>query len=88
MNTRTAVYWAVTGLLALALSGSGFGALIKLESLVETMEHLGYPTYVGPIPGFWYVSAAIALVVPGLPLVKEWAYAGLVFAMMAGARSS
>jgi len=81
MNTRTAVYWAATGLLALAMFGSGLGALIKLESLVETMQHLGYPTYVGPILGLWYVSAAIALVVPGLPLVKEWAYAGLIFAM-------
>lgn len=80
-RTRTAAYWAVTGLLALAMFGSGLGALTKQESLVESMVHLGYPPYVGLILGSWYVSAAIALVVPGLPLVKEWAYAGLVFAM-------
>jgi len=81
MNPRMAGYWATTGLLAAVLFGSGAGALTQQESLVEAMVHLGFPIYVMRILGTWYVSAAVALVVPGLPLVKEWAYAGVVFAM-------
>ena len=80
-HPRTAGYWATTGLLALALTGSGIGALTLQESLVEIMQHLGFPSYVGPILGAWYIAAAVAFVAPGLPLAKEWAYAGVVFAM-------
>ena len=81
MNRRTVGYWASTGLLAVALFGSGLGALTRQEFLVEAMEHLGFPLYVMRILGTWYVSAAVALVVPGLARVKEWAYAGVIFAM-------
>ena len=81
VTARTVGYWASTGLLAVALFGSGLGALTRQEFLVEAMEHLGFPLYVMRILGTWYVSAAVALVVPGLPRVKEWAYAGVIFAM-------
>lgn len=83
MNKRTIGYWAVTGLLALNLFGSGLGALTQQQFLVEIMTHLGFPLYVMRILGTSYVFAAIALVVPGLVWVKEWAYAGVVFAMTA-----
>ena len=29
--------------------------------------------------GIWYVLAGVALLAPRLPLLKEWAYAGLFF---------
>ena len=31
------------------------------------------------ILGIWYISAGLVLLAPGLPRLKEWAYAGLVF---------
>jgi hypothetical protein len=31
------------------------------------------------ILGIWYVLAGLALLAPRFPLVKEWAYAGLLF---------
>ncbi len=74
-------YWLTTGLLAVAMFGSGLGAVTQQEFLVEIMEHLGYPRYMMSIMGTWYISAAVALVVPGLARVKEWAYAGIIFAM-------
>jgi hypothetical protein len=48
------------------------------------MEHLGFPLYILTILGFWYVLAPIALLAPGLGRLKEWAYAGVVFAMTGG----
>lgn len=40
---------------------------------------LGYPTYLLTIIGVWKLLGAIAILAPGLPLVKEWAYAGIAF---------
>jgi len=41
--------------------------------------HLGYPVYFMTILGIWYLLAGLALLAPRLPLLKEWAYAGLIF---------
>ena len=81
MNAKTLGYWATTGLLAFALFGGGASKLAGAEPMQQSMEHLGYPAYLLTILGFWYVSAAVTLVVPGFARLKEWAYAGIVFAM-------
>jgi hypothetical protein len=43
------------------------------------MEQLGYPTYFDVIIGVWKVPGGMALLVPGFPRLKEWAYAGAFF---------
>jgi hypothetical protein len=43
------------------------------------LRHLGYPHYLVYILGAWHVGAAVAIVAPRLPLIKEWAYAGSFF---------
>lgn len=80
MNARAIAYWSTTGLLSVALLGSGIGKLTAQAPLLESMAHLGYPTYLLGILGSWYVGAAVAVLAPGLGRVKEWAYAGVVFA--------
>ena len=81
MNAKTIGYWATTGLSSAAILGSGVAKLTGQAPLVEAMTHLGYPLYVMQILGFWYVGAAVALLAPGLPRLKEWAYAGVTFAL-------
>jgi hypothetical protein len=54
-------------------------ALLELEPFVGIIRHLGYPIYFMPIHGVAYMLAGIALLVPRVPLLKEWAYAGLFF---------
>jgi len=44
---------------------------------MATLAHLGYPVYFATIMGFWKLLGAIAIVVPGIPRVKEWAYVNL-----------
>ena len=51
------------------------------------MTHLGYPLYFASILGMWKLLGAIAIVAPGLPRVKEWAYAGFFFDLTAAAAS-
>jgi hypothetical protein len=68
--------------------GSGGGAeLARLRNNVEGIVHLGYPLYFITIIGFWKVLGAIALLVPGFPRLKEWAYAGTFFNMTGAAAS-
>lgn len=83
MTTRaqTIGYWVATALGALALGGSGFGNLSKAPEVVAALSALGYPEYFPTILGVWKVLAAVAMLVPGVPRLKEWAYAGVFFAM-------
>ncbi|HZW69273.1 MAG TPA: DoxX family protein, partial [Hanamia sp.] len=61
-----------------------FGQLIKMkggQGGTETITHLGYPVYLLMILGAWKIVGVVVLLVPGIPLIKEWAYAGFFFIM-------
>lgn len=81
MSNKTKAYFAITVLAGLALAGSGFANLTLQEPIVESMKNLGYPEYFPRILGTWKILAAVALLAPGFPRVKEWATAGVTFAM-------
>ena len=46
---------------------------------VTFMHQLGYPDYFIPFIGVAKVLGVIAILIPGYPRIKEWAYAGLFF---------
>ncbi len=48
---------------------------------------LGYPMYFFLILGVWKFLGAIAILVPGFPRLKEWAYAGIFFDLTGAAAS-
>ena len=50
-----------------------------MPPFIGIIQHLGYPAYVMTILGVWYFLAGVVLLSPGLPRLKEWAYAGLIF---------
>jgi uncharacterized membrane protein YphA (DoxX/SURF4 family) len=79
MKTRKTAYWVTTALLALGFLAGGAYDLGQSPAVVQTMQHLGYPTYFATLIGVWKVSGALAIVAPGLPRLKEWAYAGMFF---------
>jgi uncharacterized membrane protein YphA (DoxX/SURF4 family) len=43
------------------------------------MTELGYPSYFLVFMGLWKAPGAVVLLLPRLPRLKEWVYAGLVF---------
>jgi uncharacterized membrane protein YphA (DoxX/SURF4 family) len=53
--------------------------ILRREEVVANPVHLGYPAYFATILGVWKLLGAIAVVVPGWPRLKEWAYAGFFF---------
>ena len=76
---KKAIYWGSTGLLCLAMLGAGFSDLSHAAPIMDAMDQLGYPDYLANILGFWKLLSVPALLSPGFPLLKEWAYAGLFF---------
>ena len=51
------------------------------------MAHLGYPRYFSTLLGAWKVLGAMTVLAPGLGVLKEWAYAGMVFDLTGAAIS-
>ncbi len=77
---RKVVYWGSTGLLAALSVFAAFAYLSGGAQAVQGFAHVGYPQQLRIILGIAKPLGAIALVVPGLPKLKEWAYAGFTFA--------
>jgi hypothetical protein len=76
---RTIAYWATTAIAALALLGS-LSYLTGSEQVVSGFAKAGYPQHLRIVLGIGKPAAAIVLLVPGLALLKEWAYAGVTIA--------
>ena len=51
------------------------------------MAHLGYPAYFLKIIGVWKILGGIVVVIPKIPRIKEWAYAGMIFDLTGAAFS-
>ena len=75
------IYWISTVWLALGMLSTGIVQLLKPEDEIAKITHLGYPVYFLTILGIWKILGVAAVLVPGLPRLKEWAYAGFFFAM-------
>ena len=77
---RKIAYWVSTGLLAALSVLAAFTYLSGSPQAVQGFAHVGYPQQLRIILGIAKFLGAITLVVPSLPKLKEWAYAGFTFA--------
>jgi DoxX-like family len=84
---RAVLYWVITVGLAWELAFGGLSDLLRLEYVRVIVDRLGYPLYLLTILGVWKLLAAVVLLAPRLPLVKEWAYAGSFFAFTGASAS-
>jgi uncharacterized membrane protein YphA (DoxX/SURF4 family) len=94
MNPRPIAYWTATAVIASETLAGGITDLLQgRESVVagrpvvEVVTQLGYPVYVLRILGILKVAGAVVLLVPRLPRLKEWAYAGVTFELTGAAAS-
>ena len=82
-------YWIFTGLLSALMLFSGIvNIMVTPESVTLVSTHLGFPVYLIPFLGVAKTLAAIAILIPGFPRVKEWAYAGLAYDLLGALYSS
>jgi uncharacterized membrane protein YphA (DoxX/SURF4 family) len=84
---RLVAYWTVTIILAFSITLSGIGQLMRYGGNIDLVTAIGFPLYVTNILGSWKLLGVIAIVVPGFPRLKEWAYSGIFFLMTGAALS-
>jgi DoxX-like family len=76
---RNMAYWISTAIVGVMLLFA-LSYLTGNEQVVSGFAKAGYPQHLRIVLGIVKPAAAIVLLVPGLPLLKEWAYAGATFA--------
>ena len=77
---RKIAYWVSTGLVAALSVFAAYAYLSGSPEAVQGFTHVGYPQQLRVILGIAKLLGAIALIAPGFPRLKEWAYAGFTFA--------
>jgi hypothetical protein len=80
MKKTKILYWVFTGLFAIMMFGSAIPDVFSQPVAIQGMHTtLGYPLYFIPFIGIAKWLGVIAILIPGYPRIKEWAYAGLFF---------
>ena len=76
---NTILFWIFTGLFSAFMLTSTIPNILSSQEWVDVFNQLGYPLYMLPFLGVAKLLGIIALLIPGFPRIKEWAYAGLFF---------
>ena len=82
MKKTKLLYWIITGLFSAFMLFSAVPDILVLPEAVTFLAHLGYPKYIVPFLGVAKLLGIIAILIPGFPRLKEWAYAGLFFDLL------
>lgn len=75
----TLIFWISTGLFCAFMLTSTIPNILSAPEWVEVFKQLGYPLYMLPAIGVAKLLGIIALLIPGFPRIREWAYAGFFF---------
>jgi uncharacterized membrane protein YphA (DoxX/SURF4 family) len=79
MKSIKITYWVFTILLIVLMLFSAIASFKQNPEGVAMMKHLGYPYSVLTLLSIAKILGVIAILVPGFPRLKEWAYAGFTF---------
>lgn len=79
MKKDKIIYWTITGLFSAFMLFSSMGGAILQPEAKQFLNHLGYPDYFILLISWLKIFGIVAILVPGFPKIKEWAYAGLCF---------
>lgn len=79
MKKTNILYWVFTGMFGGFMLFSAIPDALVVQDAVDFITQLGYPKYIIPFLGVAKILGVVALIIPGYPRIKEWAYAGLFF---------
>src|ERR1700730_4659163 len=88
MKKTKTFYWIITGLFSAFMLFSAIPDILVVPDAVTLLNHLGYPNYIIPFLGVAKLLGVIAILIPGFPRIKEWAYAGLFFDLIGATYSA
>ena len=83
MSRKQIAFWGATVLVAAEALYGAVTYLTTAPAAVANFDHVGYPQQLRVLLGIAKLAGAIALLVPRLPTLKEWAYAGFTFTWIA-----
>lgn len=79
----TVLYWMFTGIAVLILGIAGVVSLFHMDGVPKVIGGLGYPAYVTTFLGITDLMGVLAVVLPVPKTLREWAYAGFTFNILA-----
>jgi hypothetical protein len=79
MKKDNLIFWIVTGLFLGFMLFSAIQEVIPTADSKAFLSHLGYADYVNRLLGILKILGIFAILVPGYPRIKEFAYAGFLF---------
>lgn len=88
MKKTNIIYWILTIIFGGFMLFSSIPDIMRVPSAVEIVNtHLLYPPYFIVFIGIAKLLGSIAILIPGFPRIKEWAYAGLSYDLLAATYS-
>ena len=72
-------YWVATVVSVAGVGGTGLLDLAGAPEMAQHVTALGYPAYLQHFLGVAKLLGAAVILLPRLPRLKEWAYAGMTF---------
>ena len=87
MKKTKVIYWILTGLFAFIMLGAAIPDALSVPVAVAGFKEMGYPAYLLPFLGIAKILGVAAILIPGYPRLKEWAYAGLTFDLLGASYS-
>jgi hypothetical protein len=83
-KTINTLHWTFTTLFSALMLFSAWSSILVNPDAVNLIHGmLGYPEYFVPFTGWAKLVGAVVILIPGFSRVKEWAYAGLFFDLLA-----
>jgi len=79
MKKINIIYWIATGLILGLMLFSAIGTFMPNPDSVKMLAQLKYDAYIMHFLAVAKILGIIAILVPGNPRLKEWAYAGFTF---------
>ncbi|MBN8653824.1 MAG: DoxX family protein [Cytophagales bacterium] len=88
MKKDKIIYWITTILFAGFMLLSAIPNIMLDQASIDFIHgQMGYPEYFIRFIGIGKAVGSIALLIPGLGRIKDWAYAGLIFDLAAAVYS-
>jgi uncharacterized membrane protein YphA (DoxX/SURF4 family) len=86
-KTINIFYWISTGLILAMMLFSAASSFMENADGAKMLAAIGYRPYVLHLLAVAKVLGVIAILTPGFPRLKEWAYAGFMFDLIGAAYS-
>lgn len=86
-TTINVIYWITTGLILAMMLFSAVSSFMDNPDGAKMLAGIGYKPYVLHLLAVGKILGIIAILTPGFPRLKEWAYAGFTFDLIGAAYS-